>query len=138
MMSLSCVSTIIVVRRSPVANRRYTMVIIHAYIMARGHCNQATQTHESSQNVSRARSALGVRAPCPRVGGGAVGAAASLRGLAERKSRGTSFHWGTSFQRGGEEKRITLEPSWNTFRQSLIFEKMDSKQTSLEQPLFFL
>ena len=94
MMSLSCVSTIIVVRRSPVANRRYTMVIIHAYIMARGHCNQATKTHESSQDVSRARSALGVRGPCPRVGG-AGGAAAPPRGLAERTSRGTSFQ-GTS------------------------------------------
>ena len=51
--------------------------------MARGHCNQATKTHESSQDVSRARSALGVWEPCPRVGG-AGGAAAPPRGLAER------------------------------------------------------
>ena len=40
--------------------------------MGRGHCNQAAKTHESSQDVSRARSALGVRGPWgrqpPRVG----------------------------------------------------------------------
>ena len=51
--------------------------------LSRRHCNQATRTHESSQDVSRARSALGVRGPCPRVGG-AGGAAAPPRGLAER------------------------------------------------------
>ena len=48
--------------------------------MARGHFNQATKTHELSQDVSRARSALGVRGRCPRVGG-AGGAAAPQRGL---------------------------------------------------------
>ena len=51
--------------------------------LSRRHCNQATKTHESSQDVSRARSALGVQGPCPWVGG-AGGAAAPPRGLAER------------------------------------------------------
>ena len=125
--SLACRS----LGRSPVARPQYFWLRTAPVFLARGHCNQATKTHESSQDVSRARNALAVSPGALPLAGG-CGGDGSPPAWARGKNREPPSNGGGTGARNTGEGRPPMDFKDFSKKMKMFFLKNTHKPLSFD------